>query len=753
MSRLLIVSNRLPVTVKLDRGEVVVSRSAGGLASALWGPHQRLDSLWLGWPGDVSRLDGEQRARLERELSDLRAAPIYLSQADITRYYEGFSNGVLWPLFHYLTDRVEREAWQNWRTYSEVNRRFADLVVQHYQPGDLIWVHDYQLALVPDLLRQRLSDATIGFFLHIPFPSSEVFRILPWREEILKGLIGADVLGFHTYSYVRHFARSLSVLLGLDGRDETLLRCAGRDVRLGAFPLGVDAGAFSRRAEEPEVLTEVGKIRKECGDRKLLLGVDRLDYTKGIPRRMLAISRLLEREPSLRNKIRFIQIVVPSRTKVESYAVHRRRLDEMVGRINGAHGTVDSMPIHYLYRSVSERQLVALYRAADVMLVTPLRDGMNLVAKEFVASRPDEDGVLILSEFAGASAEMVEALQVNPYHIDGVAVAIKKALVMSAEERRDRMNALRRRVLSNDSYRWAGSFMDSLESARKARSIGAPGRLGDCEKLLEQARTAERLLLVLDYDGTLVPFVGSPQLAGPDSDLKALLRLLAARPSTVVTLVSGRTRETLERWFGDLPVGLHAEHGFWSKPAGGAWAPAQDLSPDWKETVMPLLEEFTLRTPGALVEEKTAALAWHYRMADPEFGPRQSVALLGRLEDAVRTLPLEVLEGEKVIEIRLKGVNKGVVVTRLLERHEPGRVIAIGDDRTDEDMFAALPADGIGVRVGLGNSVAQYRLPDVNSVRTFLTRLVEPRAEAVSADDPGERPSEARSSHGARNGQ
>lgn len=726
MSRLLIVSNRLPVTVKLDRNEILITRSAGGLATALRGPHERLDSLWLGWPGEVTRLDTNQRARLERDLLELRAVPIYLSQADITRYYEGFSNGVLWPLFHYLTDRVEREAWQNWKTYLEVNRRFADLVVQHYRPGDLIWVHDYQLALVPDLLRQRLPDAAIGFFLHIPFPSSEVFRILPWRQEVLEGLLGADVIGFHTYSYVRHFSRSLNLLLGLNGGQETLVHYSGREIRLGTFPLGVDAAAFSRRAEEPDVINEVEKIRRECGGRKLLLGVDRLDYTKGLRRRMLAINLLLERDPSLRDRMRLIQIVVPSRTKVESYAIHRRQLDEMVGRINGAYATVNSVPIHYMYRSVSERQLVALYRAADVMLVTPLRDGMNLVAKEFVASRPDEDGVLVLSEFAGASAEMVEALRVNPYDIDRVAVSIKKALTMPAEERRDRMRVLRRRVLANDSYRWANAFIEALQSASDAKATSKPRKQGDTERLLEEVRSAPRLLLLLDYDGTLVSFVGSPQLAAPDPDLKELLRSLTARPGTSVHLVSGRTRETMERWFGGLPMGLHAEHGFWSKLAGeGSWEPARDSSAKWKEEILLLLEDFTLRTPGALVEEKSAAIAWHYRMADLEFGPRQAAALRVELERAIQGMPLELLEGNKVIEVRLKDVNKGVIVPRLLERYGTARVVAIGDDQTDEDMFAVLPPGGIAIHVGPGDSVAPYRLRDIAAVRSFLSHLVE----------------------------
>jgi trehalose 6-phosphate synthase/phosphatase len=427
MSRLL-VSRTLPVTVKLERGDFMITGRRAGLATGLR-PHEHVDSLWIGWPGDVSRFDTNQRDRIDRKLSDLRSVPIHLTQAEITRYYEGFSNGVLWPLFHYSTDKVQGDAWSNWKVYASVNQRFAEAVAEQYRKGDLVWVHDYQLSLVPQLLRRLIPDARIGFFLHIPFPSSEVFRILPWRTQILEGMLGANLIGFHTYSYLTHFSRALLHVLHLEvqaGR----LQYGEVDVRLGVFPMGVDAAEFSRMADEAGVLSEVASIREKSGDRKLLVGVDRLDYTKGISRRMLAIERLFELEPSLRRKIRLVQIVVPSRTKVGSYQQSRSELDEIVGRINGEFATVNSVPIHYLYRSIDQRQLVALYKAADVMLVTPLRDGMNLVAKEFVASRTDEDGVLVLSEFAGAAAELAEALHVNPYDLDSVAQVIKNALTM-----------------------------------------------------------------------------------------------------------------------------------------------------------------------------------------------------------------------------------------------------------------------------------------------------------------------------------
>ena len=510
MSRLLIVSNRLPITVKSEQGKIRVSESIGGLATGLRGPHQSGESLWVGWPGEVSSQEG-QRSDLERELAELRAVPVYLTQSEINRYYEAFSNGVLWPLFHYQTDLIQRDAWRHWETYREVNRHFAEVVAREYRTGDLVWVHDYQLTLVPAMLRRLLPQARIGFFLHIPFPSSEVFRILPWRSQMLEGILGADLIGFHTFSYMRHFARAILLVLGVESEGE-MLTFEERKILMGVFPIGVDAAEFGRLADRDSVLAKAEAVRQECGGRKLILGVDRLDYTKGLPRRMLAMDRLLEREPGLRDKVRMIQIVVPSRTRVDSYEHYRQNLDELVGRINGAHATVNSVPIHYLYRSIPQTELVALYRAADLMLVTPLRDGMNLVAKEFVASRTDGDGILMLSEFAGAAEELREAISVNPYDIDGVASTISNSLSLPEEERRARMRVLRSRVLTYDCYHWANSFIKALETAPgvTTQPLEAQSAHARMEAMLEKLSGSERLLLLLDYDGTLVPLASSP---------------------------------------------------------------------------------------------------------------------------------------------------------------------------------------------------------------------------------------------------
>jgi trehalose 6-phosphate synthase/phosphatase len=737
MGRLIIVSNRLPVTIKSERGEVAIVRSEGGLATGMRALHEQADSIWIGWPGEVSRFDAGGRARIDQRLAELRTIPVYLTPSEITRFYEGFSNGVLWPLFHYLTDKVQRDAWQNWKTYAQVNRRFAEAVAGHYQPGDMVWVHDYQLALVPGLLRAAIPEARIGFFLHIPFPSSEVFRILPWREELLKGMMGADLIGFHIESYLHHFRGALRNVLKIETEGETVQEVS-REIRLGVFPMGIDAAAFNRLAEDPEIVAEAQVIRKRTGARTLLVGVDRLDHTKGLVRRMLGVEQLFERNPALRNKVRLLQIVFPSRTKVDAYAKLRKELDETVGRINAAYSTFNSAPIHYLYRSVTERQLIALYRAADIMLVTPLRDGMNLIAKEFVASRADEDGVLILSEFAGAAEEMVEAIQVNPYDIDRVASAIERALVMPAKERHERMWALRRRVQLNDSYQWADRFIEMLEATCGEAPIERSPHFcsdGRVDGLLQSLREVGRLLLLLDYDGTLVPFASTPDLAAPDAELKTLLANLSARPGTSVHILSGRSRDTLEDWLGELPIALHAEHGYWSRSGPNeSWQALCEVPRAWKQSVLPLLQQFVADTPGTLVEEKSAGLAWHYRMADPGVGALQAERLKRLLESELQELPVEILPGAKVIEVRLRGVNKGVVAARLIaDGQVRSTPFAMGDDRTDESLFAALADGGLTVHVGPGPSIAQYRLEDWRAARRLLAGILEP---AIGSSGP-----------------
>jgi len=721
--RLLIVSNRLPVTVRIEDGRLDVQRSPGGLATGLKGPHEKSGGLWIGWSGLPEEDAGPHAEALQAALAALQLRGVSLNRDEVERYYESFCNGVLWPVLHYFVGELPLEV-SDFQLYEEVNRRFADAVVEAYRPGDTIWVHDYQLMLVPQLLRERLPDAKIGFFLHIPFPSSEVFRTLPPREKLLQGLLGADLIGFHTASYMRNFTASALLLLGA-GTEVDRIPWQGRRVRLGVFPMGIDAGGFASLSQEPEVMAEAKELNGGGGV-KLLVGIDRLDYTKGIPRRLMAFERLLRDHPELREKVRLIQVAVPSRTNVEAYQEFRESTDALIGRIHGAFATPRWVPIHYLFRSLTEREVVALYRAADVMLVTPIRDGMNLVAKEFVASRTDGDGVLVLSEFAGAANELGEAIQVNPFDVQSTADAIYRALHLPEEERRTRMRTLRKRVTSHDVQRWAARFLGQLAEnppEQEQRSL-SPSPRSEITEAVARCRGAERLTLLLDYDGTLMPFATLPELASPDPTLLDLLRALTERARTEVHVVSGRSRDTLESWLGHLPLGLHGEHGYWSRVAGGTeWTTAHTASDEWRASVLSILEDYAARVPGALVEEKRTSVAWHYRLADPEYGAFQANELKVHLTATLANAPVEVLLGDKVIEVRPHGVHKGGIVSTVLSERADSLPVALGDDRTDEDLFAALPAHGLALHVGPKPSRAQLRLEDVAAARNFLREL------------------------------
>jgi trehalose 6-phosphate synthase/phosphatase len=720
-TRLTIVSNRLPVTVSTRGGQTRVTPSSGGLATGFRGAHERGSGHWIGWPGDTSALTPEQRERLRAELERKRLVPIELSADDVRLYYTGFSNGVLWPLFHYLLDRGPIEG-ADWDAYTRVNRTFAEAALSSARNGDLVWVHDYHLMLVPQMIREQVPDARIGFFLHIPFPAVDVFRLLPWRAEILQGLLGADLVGFHTSSYSRHFAIALRHLLDLEiAGDHAWFR--GRPIRIGTFPMGVDVERFETLAASSAVARRLETIRRDAGPRQLLVGVDRLDYTKGIPRRLLAFERFLARHPERRDAVRFIQVAVPSRGEVGEYRAFRRTVNEIVGRINSTTSTIGSVPVHYLHRSVSEDTLSALYRAAVVMLVTPLRDGMYLVAKEFVATRVDEDGVLILSEFAGAADELGDALIVNPYDIDRVADAIETALAMPPEERRTRMHSLRQRVAAWTVHDWVSGFVAELELHRRtATDVPAVLTADRMARLASELRRGSRLAILVDYDGTLVRLEDTPELARPDATLVRLLDELARCRDVDVHIVSGRGKRTLEEWLGRLPVTLWAEHALWRRDAMQVeWRAAFKQDRAWKDIVRELMKRASGRTPGSLVEDKGDSLAWHYRLSDPLYADEEAARLKAAIADAFPHGEIEPVGGRKVVEARPHGAQKGLAVAAVRAETPEARILAIGDDRTDEDMFAtALASGGVAVSVGDHDSRARLHVTGTADVRQFL---------------------------------
>jgi trehalose 6-phosphate synthase/phosphatase len=727
MGRLVIVSNRLPVTVEKRKGQIHFRHSVGGVATGLASITRPREAIWVGWAEIPSgRITAAERADVVDRLWDEHGSrPIFLSQRDIAGFYQGFSNRTLWPLFHHFARYAEFDA-EYWKAYERVNRLYRDSLLELLQPDDLVWVHDYQLLLLPGLLREALPDASIGFFLHIPFPSYEAFRMMPWRREILAGMLGSDLIGFHTFEYTRHFLNAVRSLLGLEDRDGQL-QVDERLVACDAFPMGIDVDWFERQASSPATRRQVTSLRKAGPDQKIVLSVDRLDYTKGIPERLMAFDSFLDEHPEWRRNVRLICVAVPSRTRVEQYLRLKHDVDRLVGEINGCWGTVDWSPVTYLYRALPVKQLVGLYSAADVALVTPLRDGMNLVAKEFVVCCTDGKGVLVLSEMAGAARELSEALVVNPYDREAVVEAIATALDMPEDEQALRNRAMQRRLRRYDISAWAEDFLRALDHIKLVQRAYDEHLLTPHQRLrlLQAAHDADNRVLIMDYDGTLVPFERRPGAAAPDDDLLSLLRRLVASPSTQVALVSGRDRATLTRWFGEVGAILIAEHGAWVREPGSDWVTSTPLTAAWKETVRPAMEDIVDRTPGSFIEEKDYSLAWHYRLAQKDQAALRLRELVERLAATADSLGLSLLEGDRVLEVKNAGVDKGSAAHRWMAAPEVSFVFVAGDDRTDEDLFEAAPDSAWTIKIGRGPSRARTTLPSWREMRSLLGEIAE----------------------------
>jgi trehalose 6-phosphate synthase/phosphatase len=685
--------------------------------------------LWIGWPGEIAASDREeQRPALAGWEDEHGFVPVDLPPELSRNFYEGYSNQTLWPLFHHLPSSLTYDP-LGWMAYVEANRRFRDVVLERYRPGDLIWVHDYHLMLLPQLLREAVPEAPVGFFLHIPFPPSDIFRVLPRREELLRGLLGADVVAFQTHGYLQHFRSSLLRVLGMGSRMDRV-ESDGRFVHLEALPIGIVPEDFSGLLDQDvDPRRELEGLRRRFANRKVLLAVDRLDYTKGIPERLRAFRRLLERVPDMRGRVVLVQVAVPSRELIPLYKRLRREVNELVGEINGSFGTPDWTPVVYIRRAVSRSELVALYAGADVGWVTPLLDGMNLVAKEFVVCQQGDEGVLVLSEFAGAAAEMGEALLVNPYDEEHMAAVVERALALPREERRERMSALRKRVLRNDAVAWSVRFLKALEDAVASRTqTGSEAPLPlPVREVVAAHKTADMRLLILDYDGTLVPFANHPREAAPPPEILSMMQRLTRTTRQRVALVSGRPRWQLDRWFGSIEaLWIAAEHGAILRfPDGRGWEPLRPNMPvKWKARVLPVLEHFVDRSPGSFVEEKEYGVVWHHRMADPEFGEWLANELVAVLEELLAETELRAVRGEKSVEVRLAWANKGEVTAHLgALAPAPTFSLAVGDDRTDEDLFERLPPEAWTVHVGKARSLARFRLPNVWAVRRLLEEL------------------------------
>jgi trehalose 6-phosphate synthase/phosphatase len=674
----------------------------------------------VGWPGsvDAARQDEVAREALEK----FQSYPVFLTEEQMEHFYLGFCNATIWPLFHYFTSYTVYQA-TFWDQYKQINQLFAEALDAVLRADDVVWVHDYHLMLLPRLLKARHPQLSIGFFLHIPFPSFEVFRLLPgeWRREILEGLLGADLIGFHTYEYTHHFLQCVLRILGYDYQ-LTQVMAADHVVRVDTFPMGIDVDKFAAAMQNDETEKEVRELRNTLAGLKLILSVDRLDYSKGILNRLEGYELFLETNPEYHGKVALLMVVVPSRIGVVQYDLMKRQIEELVGKINGRFGRVGWTPVVYQYRQVPFNSLAALYAVSDVCLVTPLRDGMNLVAKEYVATRNDGAGVLILSEMAGAAKELPEAIIINPNNRAEIASALREALEMPPQEQEKRHRLMRRRLRRYDVSRWASDFLNTLVGMREVQNRIESKLLSPAAaaEIIDRYRTSSRRLFFLDYDGTLTPLVRHPGLAGPDPARRELLRSLAADRKNTVVIASGRERQTVDEWFGDLPLGLVAEHGAWLKLSDQSWRRGKAAANEWKRELLPILEIYADRLPGALVEEKEDSVAWHYRMADPEQAGICSRELVDHLLSLTAKTDLQVVQGNKVVEIRHAGLNKGAAALTWIEQEEYDFILGIGDDATDEDFFKALPASAFSIRVGMTATHAQYNIRSSGEVIDLL---------------------------------
>ncbi len=730
--RIVLISNRLPFTVAQPGRDIVFEPSAGGVASGL---HALLTSaqaevgdnreyLWIGWPGAAVAEELRPRVRAEA-LARYRASPVFLSEAEIETFYAGFCNKTLWPLFHYFPQYTRHEP-EYWQHYLKVNQAFADAALEVLRPGDLLWIHDYHLMLLPRLIRARMAHLSIGFFLHIPFPHYEIFQLLPaqWRRHLLEGLLGADVIGFHTFDYGQYFLRCVLRVLGHENQMGKL-SIDDRSVKVGAFPMGVPFEQFAAAALSVPVAEGKQAIRASLPHTKLVLSIDRQDYSKGILHRLQGFEAMLEAHSEWRGAVTLMMVVVPSRIGIEDYEQMKNHIEQLVGRINGKFGGVGWTPIIYQYRSLSNAALVALYAICDVALVTPLRDGMNLIAKEYIACRAEKNGVLILSEMAGAARELGEAIIVNPNSREEIAGALIEALTMAPAEQRRRMEIMQARLRRFDLAHWAGGFVAELAAVEPERKRILAKLLGPAESraLVEHYRVAQRRLVVLDFDGTLVPIGADPRDTKPSGGLLSLLAGLTADPSNEVVLISGRDRTSLHNWFAWLPIGLAAEHGVWLKKRAQEWRLARPRGTEWKAKLKPLMEIYAERLPGALVEEKEYSLVWHYRRADVEQGVLVARALTDDLLNFTGNIDVQVVQGGKSVEVRSSGGGKAAALRHWLRDQEFDFALAIGDDHDDEELFAALPPHGYSIRVGIVRTAARFNLREPKDVIKLLEEL------------------------------
>lgn len=730
MPQVIIVSNRLPVSVKREEGQLTFYPSVGGLATGLSSYVKNRKNLWIGWPGIASdELSENDQNIITLELAKHNCVPVFLTKQQIDDYYNGYSNTILWPLFHSLRTPLNNKKYAVWwKTYKEVNKIFTDTVLSMSNKDSTIWVHDYQLLLTPSLLRKEHHNGHIGFFLHIPFPNVKILSKIKSSTQLLNGMLGADLVGFHTLSYVNNFISNTELLLACKSVVNSVI-IDERIVRITAFPMGIDYQKYADAAKSSAVKEAAKKYKNKYRGYKIIASVDRLDPSKGLIERLRAYNEFLTRNPDLHKKVVFCMVAAPSRTEVAAYQNLKIKIDQLVQEINQRFSYKKWFPIDYI-EGLPFEEVIALFKVADVAFITPLIDGMNLVAKEFIASKQN-DGVLILSETAGAAEELKDAIIVNPRNIDNVIESLHKALTMPKNELIERLNNMQQYLSQNTVHSWANNFMKSL--ALSDSTILLPTKKLS-PKLINQLhdsyQKADKRLLILDYDGTLVPFTSNFKKADPSIKVIETLKMLANDQRNDIIIISGRSQQDLQKWFNKVPLNLIAEHGMCLLPKNSkTWQCADIQETHWKEIIRPILEIYAKKTPESSIEDKLYSLVWHYRESPAYYAQKYAVIIKQTTRPLLKRLNIELHQGNKVLEFRTPGINKGTAVRRFIDKSY-GFILAIGDDYTDEDIFLELQANDIAtkdnlylIKVGPGKTQASFRALSSKEIIKLLNTM------------------------------
>lgn len=719
--RLFIISNRLPVKATKEGNGFVLSRSKEGLATGLDSLDTDIEKHWIGWPGISVESDSEKQ-QLQAQLQPLHCYPVFLSGGQLKEYDEEYNHSAAWPPGHYFFSYTPPKN-GCWMTYRQINELFYKTALPWVSGDDMIWILDYRLMLLPALLRHSLPRICIGYIHSIPYPFYELFRMLPENGQFIKGLLGSDLVAFHTEDDTRYFMIATQRISGIN-YSEGEVQLTNRIVHVHAFPMGINYSLYYNFSLDQEVGKFINHIRQVHGNTKLILTVEHLTDSKSILLRLEGFALFLKNHPEYHEKITLFLVVVPCWGKIEPYADLKNRIDETIRAINGEFATIGWMPIRYYSHSFTFAELVALYHGADIALVTPLRNSTNLVAQEYIAAKRDRPGVLILSKTAGKALELTEALLVNPNDINEIQQALLEALRMPEKEQLAKLHRMQAVLARQNADKRATDFVVKLKDIHRKNELLRHKFIenNNLSYIRQMYRCTGHRLIILNYDGTLVDFTPDPKDCYPTPELIDLLTGIATDRKNTVVICSGRDHETLEKWLGHLPLRLAAEHGVFLKE-NGIWheKPHREI---WNDEIVRLLHSFIKKTPGTMLEIKRTSLVWHYRNIDSWLGFIRERQLVEALKPTCQKLDLQIVEGNKIVEIKSPEYTKGEVVRRLLSRNRYDFFMAIGDDVTDEDLFRALPPEAITIKIGALPGCAKYHLFTPSQTLPFLQRLI-----------------------------